>query len=83
MRKLEDHFLEDLKTGLLNALLNYVKADNTLDLEIRENYINIYYRGGNLLRVKWIRSTYNYFFDEKYLTQSPLALKQSVTSSKK
>ena len=38
--------------GILNPILKRVQADNTLDLEIREGYINIYYRGGNILWIK-------------------------------
>jgi hypothetical protein len=37
--------------GILKPILKRVQADNTLDLEIWEGYINIYYRGGNIL---WI-----------------------------
>jgi len=48
-RGLDDVFFNDLKNGLLNPLLELVKADNTLMLAIRDGYINIYYRGGSLL----------------------------------
>jgi len=37
--------------GLLNPILARVKKDQTLMIAIRENYINLYYRGGKLLRV--------------------------------
>ena len=46
-RRLSDHFIADLKVEILKALLDRVKADPTLCLEIRDEYINIYYRGGN------------------------------------
>jgi hypothetical protein len=52
MRKLSDTFLHDLQFGLLQPLLSRVKQDNTLMLAIRNDYINIYYRGGNIIRVK-------------------------------
>jgi len=32
-------------------LLNLVKSDKDLVLQIRNNYINIYYKGGNMLKV--------------------------------
>jgi len=35
----------------MNDLSEGVLADRSLCLEIRENYINIYYRGGNLLKL--------------------------------
>lgn len=66
MRKLNDAFMSSLLTGNLSILLNKVKSDDTLCLAIRENYINIYYRGGNILRV--IQNGKEYFpkFDLKY-----------------
>ena len=50
-RGLADQFMVDLKTGSLSPLLDRVRKDATLDLRIRENYINVYYRGGSLLKV--------------------------------
>jgi hypothetical protein len=53
--------------GLLQPILQRVRLDESLMLAIRDNYINIYYRGGNLLRVKeQTNGTYTSFFDEKY-----------------
>lgn len=51
MRGLSDAFITTLKSGFLKPVLDIVKHDPTLCLEIRENYINIYYRGGNILKV--------------------------------
>ncbi len=66
MRKLNDDFISDLETGSLSKLLKTVKADDTLCLEIRENYINVYYRGGNLLTVTKKDRRYELHFDKKY-----------------
>lgn len=44
MRGLTDTFLNDLKQGKLKNVLVAVKSDDTLCLEIRDNYINIYYQ---------------------------------------
>ena len=52
MRGLSNDFLNALKSGLLYPLLERVRSDRTLDLQIREDYINIYYRGGNLMKVQ-------------------------------
>ncbi len=38
------------KNDLL-PVLEYIKADNSLDLEMRGNYVSIYYRGGSVLRI--------------------------------
>lgn len=69
MRKLSDSFMSDLLNdgGLLKPILTRVKKDHTLMLSIRTDYINIYYRGGNLLRIKEQRNNYyNAFFNDKY-----------------
>ena len=71
MRKLSVDFLKALKdrSGVLNPILERVKMDDTLMLAIREGYINIYYRGGNLLRIspgKHGKIDYEAHFDKKY-----------------
>lgn len=66
MRKLEQGFVDDLKTGDLSSLLDAVKADDTLCLEIRNNYINIYYRGGSLYRITKPNNKYLFKFDPGY-----------------
>ena len=82
-RGLSPDFIKDLidkNSGWLKEILAYVKKDNTLDLEIRKNYIDIYYRGGKILeitergkckknseKIKYKDSKYTYEYDEKYL----------------
>lgn len=63
---LNDDFYQDLLSGSFSSLLEYVIDDPSLDLQIRENYINIYYRGGNILKIDKKGTGYNYFFDMKY-----------------
>jgi hypothetical protein len=63
---LTDQFVADLREGILSPLLFRVKADRTLCMEIRDNHLNIYYRGGNLLRVSADSDGYVAFFDPKY-----------------
>ena len=50
MRRLSGAFMDDLAQGVLSPLRDRVLADRSLCLEIRDDYLNIYYRGGNLLR---------------------------------
>ena len=38
--------------GLLQELLEIVKSDEDLVLGIRNNYFNIYYKGGNIAKVE-------------------------------
>lgn len=56
-------FLNSLKTGRLNKILVIIQKDKELDLQIRNDYFNIYYHGGNILRVN---SESSIHFDEKY-----------------
>jgi hypothetical protein len=66
-RGLRKEFLDDLKIGFLKPLLSLVKADDTLMLAIRKNYINIYYRGGNILKLTWGKGhQYKAEFDQNY-----------------
>lgn len=77
MRELSNTFISDLKSGVLKDILLYVLNDNTVDIEIRKNYINIYYRGGNILKISEIRkSLYAYNYDDKYLPSSSSILRK-------
>ena len=74
MRKLSQEFIGELKTGVLMPILRLAKLDSTLCLEIRNNYINIYYRGGNIIRIEEKqevsgeeRRKFKAKFDRKYL----------------
>ncbi len=73
-RKLDNEFITDLLTGCLANLLNYVKQDNSLDLEIRDNYLNIYYLGGSILRVNKNDHSYSFVFDYNYHGQYQVRL---------
>jgi hypothetical protein len=50
-------------------VLNLVNLDSTLCLEIRKNYVNIYYRGGNILKIEERGDSFNASFDRKYLVE--------------
>jgi hypothetical protein len=79
-RGLGNEFLKDLKDGFLSPLLKRVKQDKTLCLELRSNYINVYYRGGNLMEVSevaGVQAEYKAFFDPEYLSRGELQLPPS------
>lgn len=80
MRKLSSSFLINLQSQYeLRDLLRYVKSDNSLDIEIRENYINIYYRGGNALRLTEIsEGRYDFHFDKNYFSSGGILLHESI-----
>jgi hypothetical protein len=54
MRKLTPTLFDELKKekGKFHALLEYVKADDTLDMEFRGNSFTLYYRGGAILTIE-------------------------------
>ena len=69
MRSLSDSFMHDLTDhdGSLFPILTRVQNDQTLMPAIRDGYINLYYRGGNLVRVSEKHTgTYEATFDENY-----------------
>lgn len=68
MRKLSNEFLESLKTGFLACITDSVKRDTDLVLDIRDGYINIYYKGNSLLKLKRTGSNrYKAEIHEKFL----------------
>lgn len=79
-RQISKVFMEDLISGRLKNLLEMIKNDNTLDLEIRKNYINIYYRGGNILRVEEkANNKYEFKFDTNYGYKSTIPNKNNIS----
>ncbi len=85
MRELTRNFLNDLKNtdGLLRLVFDRVNQDHTLMLAIRDGYINIYYRGGNLLKIEeQSNNSYKSSFDIQYnKDQKPLPfLPKSITN---
>ncbi len=67
VRGISDKFIAEFLKGKLTNILNYVKSDDDLALEIRDGYVNIYYKGGNLLKIiKSEKGTISFDFDTKY-----------------
>lgn len=69
MRSLGNDFLFSLSQGCLAELTEMVRSDTTLDLELRGGYINVYYRGSNLLEVRQSPGSsgeYSVQFDTNY-----------------
>lgn len=50
-RSISNQFLENLKNGALHVIVDYVRVDPSLDLELRGNCVMVYYRGGKILTV--------------------------------
>lgn len=51
MRGLSHKFFDSLKSGFLSGITESVKGDSDLNLEIRDAYINVYYKGNSLLKL--------------------------------
>ena len=74
MRSLDDNFFDDLKSGVLRPLLDAVISDTTLCLELRGDSINIYYRGGNLMKITQVRYGCSvYYIDNNYFKYGKIA----------
>ncbi len=43
--------IASLKRGKLREMLDIINNDNDLDVQIRNDYLNIYYKGGNIAKV--------------------------------
>ena len=72
MRHLNPDFLSALnKEGELSQLTELVKTDSSLCLELRGDYINVYYRGGSLMEVKHGASGPRFRFDKNYGAKPP------------
>ena len=67
MRMLCRSFMEDLKTGILKDILDVVRQDQSLDFQIRNNRVHVYYGGGKIVDLK-PKSSEGYYasFDENY-----------------
>ena len=67
MRKLSKAFMDDLKTGILKSILDAIRQDQSLEFQIRENQVQIYYHGGKILDLRPKPSKgYYAIFDETY-----------------
>ena len=67
-RGITREFEAQLTSGILLPLLERVRHDDTLSLEIRNGYIDIYYRGGRLLGLRSQANATKFLaaFDEDY-----------------
>lgn len=81
MRRLSDNFLTTLQSRFLAALTQQVIADKDLDIQIRENYLNIYYKGNSLLKLSEVNSVYVVDIHEKFRTglEIPALLDEQTT----
>lgn len=66
-RAISEQFKKDLMVGCLKGLLEEVKNDNTLIMELRGNFVVIYYRGGALFTIASTENgDYNISYNSAY-----------------
>ncbi|WIJ25781.1 hypothetical protein [Devosia sp. RR2S18] len=65
-------FFDDLDHGVLRSLTTRVRSDDTLMLALRGSYVNVYYRGGSILRLSRMDRSGQYVaeFDHNYARDS-------------
>lgn len=68
-RGISPRFEEQLLSGILLPILERVRHDDTLSLEIRNGYLDVYYRGGRLLGLheRAEAKKFSTQFDSRYL----------------
>lgn len=73
MRGLKSRLIDELNTGKLTWFLTEVKDNPTLALTIRENFVQLYYRGAEVLKIQY-SAGFKFSVDEKYFIAPELAL---------
>jgi hypothetical protein len=74
MRELSKDFMANQQHGFLQGITQRVIQDKDLDLQIRDNYLNIYYKGNSLLKLTEAgRDRYRVDIHEKFLGGLPVA----------
>jgi len=82
-RLLSERFMSDLKSGCLRPILERAKADRTLLFLIRENAVNLYYRGSSLAKITTLQDGYQVIVDPGYFQygeEAPLKFPFIITS---
>jgi len=69
-------FADSLMNGNLRQMLMVINKDNDLDVQIRKDYLNIYYKGGNIARVNSEKSVefdkFYFYLDMKTIPKKDL-----------
>jgi hypothetical protein len=70
-------FADSLMNGKLKQMLQVINNDLDLDVQIRNNYLNIYYKGGNIARVNGENSVafdkFYFYLDMKETSKKDVA----------
>lgn len=82
IRRLNPEFKEALLKGILLPLLELVRTDRDLLLEIRDNYIDIYFKGNRLIEISQLPE-YGVKTHEKFAIGASLGPIRTVEDAKK
>lgn len=82
-RAITPQFMGALMDGVLNPILKRVQMDETLFLALRGGYINIYYRGGNLIKITEQVGSFLGDFDSNYICSDNVDLKAKIDELRK
>lgn len=77
MHEKETDFQENVKRFLVRRtvlLAGGRQKDDTLDLELRGDSVNIYYRGGSIFKIEEINNSFSISFDINYCIESSTSL---------
>ena len=66
MRTISPQFIQDLKSGELSFFMDQARHDPDICMEIRKDYVSMYYKGGCALRIEQHGKGYSFHFDSKY-----------------
>ena len=80
-------FYDKLTKGIWKPLMELIAHDPELDVQIRKNYINVYYKGGNLLEIKskGYKFDPHYFYNEDfdfYSKNIPITFIEKINAGK-
>lgn len=75
-------FKSALLTGCLQPLLECVNGDPDLIIEIRDAYINIYFKGHNVALVEYGNGTYPVSYTQKFITKLLVSTPQYLSTMK-
>jgi len=68
MHSITQPYINQFRTGFLQCILQAIHDDKDLDLYIRKNYVNVYYKGNSLFKLTYnTEFSYKMYIDPKFI----------------